>query len=449
MAAIVVIGDELVCAGFRPDRRGHAQSSAGRARGRVCAGARPGRADRADATLRRGARAAGCCSVRWRASRRWLWSCPRSPCRRSTRASPAACAPCWVSRHEPAAIVAHRAAGRRLVRGDRTQGQRAAARIARRRHPRGRSDSPARPGEGASATAPRHSGDACQRGPANLASAGRTRNGCTATGRRCRRPSRWPPPGRCSSARSSGAGPTRDTRAQWLAAQIALARARLPATDWVLSHPAQWNDAEVAALRELLRAEGVAAATLCPDAALRVGLVIEADGVRLDSTPRGAVVRPLAHRVGAVGDASRRERPRHEPGAHPIDQRAGAARDGARAVPGRRGGRGRRERLPGEVIRLDGDSFVAQVYEDTTGLKPGDPVFGTGAPLAVRLGPGLFGRIYDGLLRRLDASKPMSPPQRFVFVPAVGRRRHACARRRRRRGRRLGAGPSVPVAARL
>ena len=57
-------------------------------------------------------------------------------------------------------------------------------------------------------------------------------------------------------------------------------------------------------------------------------------------------------------------------------------------------------RLPGEIIRLDGRSFVAQVYEDTTGLKPGDPVRGTGAPLAVPLGPGLLGRIYDGQIGR-------------------------------------------------
>ena len=77
-----------------------------------------------------------------------------------------------------------------------------------------------------------------------------------------------------------------------------------------------------------------------------------------------------------------------------------------------------RDRLPGEIIRLDGDTFVAQVYEDTTGLKPGDPVYGTGAPLSVKLGPGLLGRIYDGLLRRLDIDEH-EPPARFVFVPAV------------------------------
>ncbi|MCU7958626.1 MAG: V-type ATP synthase subunit A, partial [gamma proteobacterium symbiont of Bathyaustriella thionipta] len=58
-------------------------------------------------------------------------------------------------------------------------------------------------------------------------------------------------------------------------------------------------------------------------------------------------------------------------------------------------------RLLGEVIRLRGDEIVAQVYEDTTGLRPGDPVSGTGLPLSVPLGPGLLGNIFDGLLRPL------------------------------------------------
>jgi V/A-type H+-transporting ATPase subunit A len=60
-------------------------------------------------------------------------------------------------------------------------------------------------------------------------------------------------------------------------------------------------------------------------------------------------------------------------------------------------------RRPGEVIRLKGDELVGQVYEDTTGLKPGDAVHGPGGALSVRLGPGLLGRIFDGLLRPLDA----------------------------------------------
>jgi len=56
----------------------------------------------------------------------------------------------------------------------------------------------------------------------------------------------------------------------------------------------------------------------------------------------------------------------------------------------------------GEVIRVSEREIVAQVYEDTTGLRPGDVVEGTGAPLSVALGPGILGSIFDGLLRPLD-----------------------------------------------
>jgi V/A-type H+-transporting ATPase subunit A len=63
---------------------------------------------------------------------------------------------------------------------------------------------------------------------------------------------------------------------------------------------------------------------------------------------------------------------------------------------------GERELL-GEVIKLDGDEIVAQVFEDTTGLQPGDPVSGTGEALSIVLGPWLLGHIFDGLLRPLTA----------------------------------------------
>lgn len=59
--------------------------------------------------------------------------------------------------------------------------------------------------------------------------------------------------------------------------------------------------------------------------------------------------------------------------------------------------------LLGEVIKLDGEEIVAQVFEDTTGLQPGDPVVGSGAALSIRLGPWLLGQIFDGLLRPLIA----------------------------------------------
>jgi V/A-type H+-transporting ATPase subunit A len=58
-------------------------------------------------------------------------------------------------------------------------------------------------------------------------------------------------------------------------------------------------------------------------------------------------------------------------------------------------------RLVGEVIKLDGEQAVIQVYEDTTGLKPGDNIYGAGMPLSLALGPGLIGTIYDGIQRPL------------------------------------------------
>jgi V/A-type H+/Na+-transporting ATPase subunit A len=60
------------------------------------------------------------------------------------------------------------------------------------------------------------------------------------------------------------------------------------------------------------------------------------------------------------------------------------------------------QRRPGEVIRLKSGEIVGQVYEDTTGLQPGDAVHGLGGALSVKLGPGLLGHIFDGLLRPLD-----------------------------------------------
>ncbi len=90
------------------------------------------------------------------------------------------------------------------------------------------------------------------------------------------------------------------------------------------------------------------------------------------------------------------------------------------------------ERLVGEVTRIDGDTAYIQVYESTTGLRPGDPVYGTGSPLSVELGPGMIGQIYDGIQRPLSVIKdvtgsifikrgvkipPLPRDRKWVFVP--------------------------------
>ncbi|MBN2282956.1 MAG: V-type ATP synthase subunit A [Deltaproteobacteria bacterium] len=63
------------------------------------------------------------------------------------------------------------------------------------------------------------------------------------------------------------------------------------------------------------------------------------------------------------------------------------------------------ERLTGEIIGLEQDKAVIQVYEDTTGLRVGEPVEGTGEILMVELGPGIVGNIYDGVQRSLVTMK--------------------------------------------
>ena len=69
-----------------------------------------------------------------------------------------------------------------------------------------------------------------------------------------------------------------------------------------------------------------------------------------------------------------------------------------------------RERLVGEVIGVTESATLIQVYESTTGLKPGEPVEATGHPLSVTLGPGLLRNIFDGIERPLTAVEAASGP---------------------------------------
>ncbi|WRS51776.1 ATP synthase subunit A [Thermococcus sp. SY098] len=79
--------------------------------------------------------------------------------------------------------------------------------------------------------------------------------------------------------------------------------------------------------------------------------------------------------------------------------------------------------LIGEIIRLEGDKAVIQVYEETAGLKPGEPVIGTGASLSVELGPGLLTSIYDGIQRPLEVLREKSGDfiARGLTAPALPR----------------------------
>ena len=91
------------------------------------------------------------------------------------------------------------------------------------------------------------------------------------------------------------------------------------------------------------------------------------------------------------------------------------------------------ERLMGEIIELRGEDASIQVYEETGGIGPGDPVFSTGGALSVELGPGLLESIYDGVQRPLDLIREavgnyivrgldmpgLSREKEWEFVPTV------------------------------
>jgi len=81
------------------------------------------------------------------------------------------------------------------------------------------------------------------------------------------------------------------------------------------------------------------------------------------------------------------------------------------------------ERLIGEIIRIEGNVATIQVYENTSGLKPGEEVVGMGNPLSVELGPGLIGNIYDGTQRPLEVIRRKIGAfiRRGVKTPALPR----------------------------
>ncbi len=95
-------------------------------------------------------------------------------------------------------------------------------------------------------------------------------------------------------------------------------------------------------------------------------------------------------------------------------------------------------RLIGEVVKLSGGEATVQVYEDTTGVTPGEDVAGSGMPLGVELGPGLIGTIYDGIQRPLERIREHAPVfierglevdaldavRRWSFVPSLAEGEH-------------------------
>lgn len=82
-----------------------------------------------------------------------------------------------------------------------------------------------------------------------------------------------------------------------------------------------------------------------------------------------------------------------------------------------------KDKLIGEIIEMRGDVANIQVYEETTGIGPGDEVVSTGSPLSVELGPGLLERMYDGIQRPLEKLELMAGEflKRGVTAPPLDR----------------------------
>jgi len=90
-------------------------------------------------------------------------------------------------------------------------------------------------------------------------------------------------------------------------------------------------------------------------------------------------------------------------------------------------------KLIGEIIEMRGDKASIQVYEETTGIGPGDVVVSTGSPLSIELGPGMIEQMFDGIQRPLEALQakagdfllrgvsvlPLNREKKWDFVPTV------------------------------
>jgi V/A-type H+-transporting ATPase subunit A len=83
------------------------------------------------------------------------------------------------------------------------------------------------------------------------------------------------------------------------------------------------------------------------------------------------------------------------------------------------------DHLVGEIVKLEGTRAAIQVYEDTTGLRPGSNIYSAGVPLSVELGPGLLGTIYDGIQRPLEVIRSQSDQyiQKGIHVSALDRQK--------------------------
>jgi len=105
------------------------------------------------------------------------------------------------------------------------------------------------------------------------------------------------------------------------------------------------------------------------------------------------------------------------------------------------------ERLIGEILEIKENKASIQVYEETGGLKPGEPVQSTNQPLSVELAPGILGNIYDGIQRPLDLIKAMKGDfiSRGIEMPAIDRKKKWYFKPKVKEGEKVRAGDILGV----
>jgi len=101
--------------------------------------------------------------------------------------------------------------------------------------------------------------------------------------------------------------------------------------------------------------------------------------------------------------------------------------------------------LMGEIIKVEGDKATIQVYEETTGIKPGEKIYCTGSPLSAELGPGLIGEIFDGVQRPLTTIELKTGAfiRRGLLMPALDREKKWHFIPRIKRGQKVQGGDTV------
>ena len=200
------------------------------------------------------------------------------------------------------------------------------------------------------------------------------------------------------------------SRQQWCEELVNVAATTLDGKVWTVEHPADWPMSEHDALREQIHSLCGKTPRLEANADISAGLRICAAGTctmppstaccRIDALMRNCwrcVPSVAGENMSNVADSHQQRADATITWISGPVLRASVARPfsiNEAALVGE-------QQLLGEVIRLDGPYAVIQVYEDTTGLRPGDIISGTGTALSVPLGPGLLGNIFDGLLRPL------------------------------------------------